>query len=313
LTAIAELVERALDFRGFVTLSRRDGSQIVGYVYDRGPAHVELFGEDARQRIRIPLSDIADIVLTGEDSAAKAHEIWERRRGRLEPHGTSAWAGWEHRPVLLLSALPFELALPQRIADLVPVIRAIGVGGSAAAIIDAERPGIVISCGFAGAVAPGLATGAVVIATAVTDGAGHKLLADDRLRARARDALFGLATEGELICTTRVAATPAEKAALAAPTRLAVDLESWPIARGAERAGVRWLAIRVILDPADLALPDFTREPRASYAGPALRHAARGPRAIRGLIDLGLRARTARRTLSLALRNLLGAFAEQPP
>ena len=36
---------------------RSDGSDVVGFVYDRGPAHVELFDESATRRVRVPLAE----------------------------------------------------------------------------------------------------------------------------------------------------------------------------------------------------------------------------------------------------------------
>jgi hypothetical protein len=106
---LTELIDRAFDYRGYVTLSRRDGVKLVGFVYDRGPAHVELLDETAAHRIRLAVDQIADIELTGEDSAAKAQTIWERRRGTLEPPERSPRGDREARPVLLLVALPVEL------------------------------------------------------------------------------------------------------------------------------------------------------------------------------------------------------------
>ena len=86
---VSELVQQAFDYRGYVTLRRRDGSELVGFVYDRGASHPELFDETATRRVKIPLAEIADIAFTGEDAAEKSQEIWERRKGRLEPRETS--------------------------------------------------------------------------------------------------------------------------------------------------------------------------------------------------------------------------------
>ena len=58
---LARLVEQAFAYRGYVTLRRSDGSELVGYVYDRGPAHVEVFDETATRRIRVPLAEIATL------------------------------------------------------------------------------------------------------------------------------------------------------------------------------------------------------------------------------------------------------------
>ncbi|HEX8113358.1 MAG TPA: hypothetical protein VF516_36765, partial [Kofleriaceae bacterium] len=95
--ALRALIDRAFDYRGYVTLSRRDGGKLVGFVYDRGPEHVELFDEAARCRIRLAVDQITDVEFTGEDSAANAQQIWERRKGALEPPDTPAWGEWSAR------------------------------------------------------------------------------------------------------------------------------------------------------------------------------------------------------------------------
>src|SRR2546426_12261751 len=103
---VAELVERAFDYRGYITLRRSDGSELVGFVYDRSTTHVELFDEAAAHRVRVPLTEVADIAFTGEDAARKSQQMWERRKGTLEPRDTSAWGEWrEARPILVLVAL----------------------------------------------------------------------------------------------------------------------------------------------------------------------------------------------------------------
>jgi nucleoside phosphorylase len=166
----------------------------------------------------------------------------------------------------------------------------------------------VVSAGFAGALDPSLATGAVVLASSVYDESGPPLLVADQVFRAAREALAAGApdriAEGEILCTTRIAASAADKRALARPGRLAVDLESWPAAHAAVRAGIPWLALRTVVDPLDTDLPEFTRQVRRSYVAPALRHALRGPRAAIELADLARRARIAGRSLADALHRL---------
>ena len=84
---VNELIDRAFDYRGYVTLSRHDGVKLVGFVYDRSPAHVDIVDETAGRRIRLAMDQIADVEFTGEDSAAKAQAIWQRRRTAREPPG----------------------------------------------------------------------------------------------------------------------------------------------------------------------------------------------------------------------------------
>ncbi len=327
---LAEQIERAFDYRGYVTVSRHDGGQVVGYIYDRGPTYIEMFDETATRRIRLPVDEVAAVALTGDDTAARAQRMWEKRKGALEPTDASVWGSWEEeRPILVVAALPQELrsvaaALDAKIqgtvargrfADVRTVALTVGIGGGAAQIVAREKPRLVVSCGFSGALDPLLEVGDVVLATQVTDELGESIAAPAAVLAAARQALGDARfAEGEIFCSTEVAATPAEKQALAKPGRLAVDLESGPAARAAVRAGIPWLAVRVIIDPLDVALPAFTREARRSYLGPALLHALRGPRATVELARLGLRARAAGHALEAALRRLgpaLGALASE--
>ncbi len=326
---LAEQIERAFDYRGFVTVEKKDGSALVGFVYDRGPGFVEMFDESATRRIRIPTSEIAAVELSGEDTAARATAIWERRKGKLESAATSAWGQWEaengdQRPALIVVALGHELrgvaralhAKPRRdsargkLGDAGAVAVAIGMGGGAERAVREERPRAVISCGFSGALDPSLRAGQLVLASAVRDEAGELIAADPAILEPARAALRGTGfIEGELLCAMRVLASAGEKRALMKPGRVAVDLESWAVARAAESAGLPWLAVRVILDGLDEELPEFTREGHADYLKPALLHALRGPRAVGELIGLGIKAQAANASLEDALARLAPVIA----
>src|SRR2546423_7867439 len=152
---VAELVERAFDYRGYVTLRRTDGSELVGFVYDRSASHLDLFDETATRRVRVSLAHLADIAFSGEDAARKAQALWERRQGTLEPRETSAWGDWrESGPVLLLVALDRELHAAARVLRLVRrgdrargrahgndvVALPLGAGGGAQPAVLAEQP-----------------------------------------------------------------------------------------------------------------------------------------------------------------------------
>jgi len=324
---IAELVDRAFDYRGYVTLLRSDGSRLVGFVYDRSASHLDLFDETATRRTRVPLAEIADIAFTGEDAARKSQEIWERRKGRLEPRDTPAHGDWaDPGKVLVLVAVEPELRSVERalgtargggvvrgrLSGVEVVAIGIGMGGGARGAIAQERPRLVVSCGFAGGLDAALSPGDLVLATAVRGAGGDSLAAPESPRVAAAAALDGLrCLQGELVCTTSVAASPEEKRALARSGALAVDMESYGVARAAVEAGVPWLALRAIVDPLGSALPGFTREPRRTYFWPALRHALSGPRAAAGLVRLARDASRAGAALEAALRRLGPALAVQ--
>jgi len=83
---VREAMEKAFDYRGDVTITRKDGSAIAGYLYDRqyGAAFKDCFvriiptGKQAKEVI--PYADISAIGFTGKDTAAgKTHENWVKR------------------------------------------------------------------------------------------------------------------------------------------------------------------------------------------------------------------------------------------
>src|SRR6185369_2136168 len=97
----------------------------------------------------------------------------------------------------------------------------VGIGGGAAQAVTAERPQIVISGGFAGALDPQLLPGDLVLASSVRDETGEALAVADPVLRAARQALAagvpGRVAEGEILCATRVATTASDKRALARP------------------------------------------------------------------------------------------------
>jgi hypothetical protein len=83
---IRQALEKAFDYRGDVTITRKDGSKIEGYIFDRrtgktlADSAVRLFPRDADQKISIPYSEIAALAFSGRDTAAgKSFEAWVRK------------------------------------------------------------------------------------------------------------------------------------------------------------------------------------------------------------------------------------------
>jgi hypothetical protein len=83
---LREALEQAFDYRGDVTITRKDGSPVEGYVFDRrnGPTLAEcvvrVIPQNSPQKISIPYSDIAALAFTGRDTAAgKSWEAWVRK------------------------------------------------------------------------------------------------------------------------------------------------------------------------------------------------------------------------------------------
>lgn len=82
---LAEVIDRAFDYRGDVTLIRTDGSEIVGYLFNRSRDAAEPFvqvferGEDHARTI--PYAEIRAIRFTGKDTAAgNSYAAWRRSR-----------------------------------------------------------------------------------------------------------------------------------------------------------------------------------------------------------------------------------------
>ncbi|MGZ4845126.1 MAG: hypothetical protein ACXV5R_07525 [Candidatus Angelobacter sp.] len=83
---VRQALEKAFDYRGDVTITRKDGSKVEGYIFDRrtgktlADSAVRLFPRDADQKISIPYSEIAALAFSGRDTAAgKSFEAWVRK------------------------------------------------------------------------------------------------------------------------------------------------------------------------------------------------------------------------------------------
>jgi hypothetical protein len=83
---VQEALEKAFDYRGDITITRKDGSQVVGYLFDRrvGPSLAESFVRvipaTSRTKVDIAYCDVAAIAFTGRDTAAgKTFEAWVKK------------------------------------------------------------------------------------------------------------------------------------------------------------------------------------------------------------------------------------------
>jgi hypothetical protein len=83
---VRQALEKAFDYRGDVTITRKDGSKVEGYIFDRrtgktlADSAVRLFPKEADQKISIAYSDIAALAFSGRDTAAgKSFEAWVRK------------------------------------------------------------------------------------------------------------------------------------------------------------------------------------------------------------------------------------------
>ncbi len=83
---IREALEKAFDYRGDVTVTRKDGTQVVGYLFDRrtgtslGDSFIRIIPANAPTKVNVAYSEIAAIGFTGRDTAAgKTFEAWVKK------------------------------------------------------------------------------------------------------------------------------------------------------------------------------------------------------------------------------------------
>ncbi len=170
----------------------------------------------------------------------------------------------------------------------------------AAGELVAEGAEALLSVGYAGGLSPQLRPGDLILADAVVTPEGPRLATDESWRAWLSE-LHGV-TGAIAASDTVVATLPAKTALYRATGALAVDMESLHVARVAATADIPFMAIRVVLDPWDRALPasalagtDGAGETRLA---PLLASLARRPWEIVDLLRLARDARLADSSLS---------------
>ncbi len=94
---IRAALEKAFDYRGDVTITRKDGSIVEGYLYDRKPAatladsRVRVLPSNGAPRVSIPYDDIAALAFSGRDTAAgKSWDAWVRKYWAKKASGEAA-------------------------------------------------------------------------------------------------------------------------------------------------------------------------------------------------------------------------------
>jgi len=89
LTTDAELrsaLEEAFEYRGDVTMTRKDGATVEGYIFDRSTgdslatSFVRVLPKDSNNRVKISYAEISALAFTGRDTAAgKSYEAWVKK------------------------------------------------------------------------------------------------------------------------------------------------------------------------------------------------------------------------------------------
>jgi hypothetical protein len=83
---LRQALEKAFDYRGDITITRKDGSKIEGYLFDRRSAAtlqeslVRLYPKNSNEKVAVSYGDIAALAFSGRDTAAgKSWEAWMKK------------------------------------------------------------------------------------------------------------------------------------------------------------------------------------------------------------------------------------------
>ena len=192
-----------------------------------------------------------------------------------------------------------------------------GIGGAGAArALDRLElfVDLVVSLGFAGALRKGPIAGDLVLPEAVVraDGSAERIAIAPVLVAAlavaGADVPGGNTVRGTLLTVPAMLATPAEKEAAGGRfNAVAVEMECADVARYAADRGVRFLPLRVILDPLELSLAGLPPDLDASWR--ARTRAALAPGTWPLLAVLARHAARAGATLTTVARRLFPALA----
>jgi hypothetical protein len=87
-------LEKAFDYRGDVTITRKDGSKVEGYLFDRRTgvtlkdSVVRIYPKNSNEKIAISYADIGALEFTGRDTAAgKSWEAWMKKYAEKKARG----------------------------------------------------------------------------------------------------------------------------------------------------------------------------------------------------------------------------------
>ena len=79
-------LEKAFDYRGDITITRKDGSKVEGYIFDRRngrtlvDSFVRLYPKESSEKIAIAYADIAALKFADRDPAAgRSWEAWVKK------------------------------------------------------------------------------------------------------------------------------------------------------------------------------------------------------------------------------------------
>jgi hypothetical protein len=92
---LAEVIDHAFDYRGNVTVERRDGTELTGYLSNRDARarepYVQMFDTAGEGPFTIRYADIRTIRFTGKDTAAgNAYAAWLERKAAAKAQESPA-------------------------------------------------------------------------------------------------------------------------------------------------------------------------------------------------------------------------------
>lgn len=92
---IRAALEKAFDYRGDLTITLKDGQNVVGYIFDRRAESphlvdciVRVVPTNRPEKVSIRYSDVAGLAFTGKDTAAgKSFEAWVKKYNEKKAQG----------------------------------------------------------------------------------------------------------------------------------------------------------------------------------------------------------------------------------
>jgi hypothetical protein len=79
-------LEKAFDYRGDVSVTRKDGTVIEGYLFDRNSgvtlhdSYIRIMPQNTTDRVKVGYSEVAGLAFTGRDTASgKSWDAWVKK------------------------------------------------------------------------------------------------------------------------------------------------------------------------------------------------------------------------------------------
>ncbi len=86
-------LEKAFDYRGDIVITRKNGSKVEGYIFDRRPGKslqdscVRLIPKESTQKISVSYADVAALSFGRDMAAGKSWEAWIKQYAERKAAG----------------------------------------------------------------------------------------------------------------------------------------------------------------------------------------------------------------------------------